>query len=446
LIVVLAVLRFAVSSRVGASFWAADGDNTRRDWLSFAKEHPMSDEPRGAGMNRRELLESAGLAAAGGLLLAGAADSQAAPGAAVEDRGSTIRITGLKATPVGPKAYFKIETNMNVAGWGEVTGLQPKVSCALAESLLELLIDENPTRVEFLWQKLYRAHRDMRGGPFMVHTLSAIDMALWDIAGKLWGVPVYRLLGGPTRDKIRMYPTPKATKVGTGGPHPFSGGPSDITPLVKMVEEARKRVGPDGAVMFDAHCAVPPPMLIQLASAIQPYDILWLEEPAVPGNIEVFKRLKQQIRIPLAAGERDRTIWEMIAYLQNGALDILQPDVGQTGGISQMKKIAALAEAYHVPLAPHNTCSELGLTASLHAVAAIPLFLIQEGYLDGHIMPPGVANKSWEVDKDGYASLPQGPGLGVEMSEEMMAKVAADPKRQFKWPHPQYADGSVRDY
>jgi galactonate dehydratase len=99
-----------------------------------------------------------------------------------------------------------------------------------------------------------------------------------------------------------------------------------------------------------------------------------------------------------------------------------------------------------VPMAPHNTCSELGLTASLHVSAAIPLFLIQEGYIDGHIMPPGVARKNWTQDKEGYASLPEGPGLGVEMDEQMMAKVAADPKRRFRWPNPTYQDGSVRDY
>jgi galactonate dehydratase len=198
--------------------------------------------------------------------------------------------------------------------------------------------------------------------------------------------------------------------------------------------------------MFDAHCSVPPPMLIQLASAIQPYDILFLEEPAVPGNVEVFKRLKEQIRIPMAAGERDRTIWEFAQYLQHGCLDVFQPDVGQTGGISQVRKIATLAEAYHVPLAPHNTCSELGLTASLHVAASIPFFLIQEGYLDGHIMPPGVAKKNWEQDKDGYASLPQGPGLGVDIDEAAAAKVNADPKKKFKWPHPTAPDGSVIDY
>src|SRR5205823_739519 len=151
-------------------------------------------------------------------------------------------------------------------------------------------------------------------------------------------------------------------------------------------------------------------------------------------NIEAFKRLKEQIRVPIATGERDRTIWGMIPYLQERCIDILQPDVGHTGGISQMKKIAALAEAYFVPIAPHNTCSELGLTASLHVAASIPLFLIQEGYLDGHIMPPGVARKHWEIDKDGYASLPEGAGLGVEMDEALIAKINIDPRRQFHWP------------
>jgi galactonate dehydratase len=395
-------------------------------------------------LDRRELLGAVGAVAAGAALAEAALG--AGPGAAVADKGSAIRITALKGTVVGPKAYVRIDTSHKVSGWGEVTGLEPKVAVALAQSLFELLDGENPTRIEHLWQKLFRAHRDMRGGPFMVHTLSAIDMALWDITGKLYGVPVYRLLGGPTRDRIRMYNTPKAHKVGTGGPHPFSGSMHDIAPLVRMIENARKAVGPDGAVMFDAHCALPPPMLIQFAAAIEPYDVLWIEEPAVPGNIEVFKRLKQAIKVPLATGERDRTIWEVSAYLQNGCIDILQSDVGHTGGISQLKKIAALAEAYHVPMAPHNTCSELGLSASLHVSASIPLFLIQEGYI-GHIMPRGVANRSWEIDRDGYASLPQGPGLGVEMNEKEMAKVAADPKRAFRWPHPTYPqDGSVRDY
>jgi galactonate dehydratase len=392
-------------------------------------------------VTRRDLLAAAGLA-----MLADVASGQENPGEAVADRTTTIKITRVTPLPGGAKVYVKIETNHGVTGWGEITGLDPKVAAALVRSLFELLKDENPTRIEHLWQKIYRSHRDMRGGPFMVHCLSAIDMALWDITGKLWGVPVYRLLGGPCRDRIRCYPNAKAYKQAPGGPYPFAGTPKDIAALVERIADGRKKVGPDGVMIFDAHCCIPPATLIQLAGAIQPYDIFFLEEVAVPGNIEVFKRLKEQIRIPLATGERDRTIWEMLPYLQERCIDILQPDCGHTGGISQMRKIATLAEAYHVPLAPHCTMSFLGLTASLHAVAATPLFLIQEAYTDGHIMPPGVARKNWEVDADGYASLPQGPGLGVEVDEAELAKVAADPKKQYRWPVLKHKDGSIADY
>jgi len=396
--------------------------------------------------HRRELF-SAGAAAIAGLgLLREAIAQDQNPAAQVEDRGANLKITSLRGSRVGTKAYVKIETNRDFVGWGEVTGLDPQVAVALAHSLFELLDGENPTRIEHLWQKLYRAHRDMRGGPFMTHVISAIDMALWDITGRAWGVPVYRLLGGPTRDRVRVYPSAKAHKVGTGGPHPYSGDPPDIERLVEMVKQARQRVGPDGSVMFDAHCAIPPAMLIQLAAALQPYDILFLEEVAVPGNIEVFKRLKEQIRIPLATGERDRTIWGMIPYLQERCIDILQPDCGHTGGISQMKKIAVLAETYFVPLAPHCTMSELGVSASLHCAFSVPFLLIHEMYLDGHLMPAGVARKSFEVDQDGWASLPVGPGLGVEIDESAFDKVNADPARKFKWPTPALKDGAVRDY
>src|SRR5579864_7741897 len=368
------------------------------------------------------------------------------PAANVADNASTIRISRMRTHLVGHKVFVHIQTNHNVSGWGEISALEPRTADLLAQSLFELLDGENPTRIEHLWQKLYRAHRDMRGGAFMVHTIAGIDMALWDITGKQWGVPVHRLLGGPCRDKIRVYPTAKAHKAPPGGVYNHSCDPLDIQNMVRMVKEARKQVGPDGSVMFDAHCAIPPAALIQFAAAIEPYDVLWIEEPAVPGNIEVFKKLKEAIHIPLATGERDRTIWGMIPYLQDRCIDILQPDCGQTGGISQIKKIATLAEAYNTPIAPHCTMSELGLSASLHATASVPNVLIHEAYLDGHLMPPGVAKKTWTVDDKGYASLPQGPGLGVEIDEELISKVNADPKRKYKWPTPKQPDGSVTDY
>jgi galactonate dehydratase len=214
--------------------------------------------------------------------------------------------------------------------------------------------------------------------------------------------------------------------------------------MVRAIADARKRVGPTGAVMFDAHCAIPPATLIQFAAAIKPYDVLFIEEPAVPGNIEVFKRLKAQIHIPFAAGERDHTIWDFATYLHERCLDVLQPDVSHSGGISQIIKIATLAEAYNTPLAPHCTTTLLGLSASLHAIAAVPLFLIHETNLNA--TPPGLARMEWKDDKKGNVALPPGPGLGVEIDEKELERLSKETASKWKWPVVRLKDGSVADY
>jgi galactonate dehydratase len=395
-----------------------------------------------SSLSRRRVLFSAAALAGSAVFMRELSVAADNPAAEVADRASDIKITAMRAVAVGGSIFVKISTNKGITGWGETAGIEGKVGAALMNSLYELLDGENPTRIEYLWQKLYRSHRDIRGGPFMVHTISAIDLALWDIAGKLHGVPVYRLLGGPCRDKIRIYHTPKAQKVPPHGIYEHSGSPADVERMLKAVADARAKVGPDGVVMFDAHCAVPPATLIQFASALKPAELLFIEEPAVPGNIEVFKRLKQHINIPLASGERDRTIWEFMPYLQERCLDILQPDVTHSGGITQLKKIATLAEAYQVPLAPHNTNSLLGLSASLHLVTSIPLFLIHEAY---GFNPKNVIKSTWEVDKNGYVALPPGPGLGMEPDEAILEELARDTK--FKWPvYGRLKDGSIADY
>ena len=362
----------------------------------------------------------------------------------MEDSASKIRIVSVEPHIAVGKVYVKITTNYKVTGWGEISAVEPTVAAALVKSLQEILQDQNPTRIEFLSQRMYRAHRDLRGGPFMVHTISAIDMALWDIAGKLWKAPVYRLLGGAVRDKIRVYPTAKAHKAPPGDIYPFSGDPKDIDKIVGMVKRAREMVGPDGTVMLDAHSAMPPAVVIQFAAAIEPYDVLFIEEPWVPGNIEVCKKIRNAVKVPLATGERDRTIWEFIPYLQAQVVEIVQPDVCHSGGISQLKKIAALAEAYQVALAPHNTASYLGLTASLHVAATVPLFLIHEAYT--HTTPVPIPRKNWTIDNDGYASLPEGVGLCVDIDEDLLAKTPPmQPGRKF-WPDMRLKGGSVADY
>src|SRR5262245_5315096 len=398
-------------------------------------------------VTRREVLETAGAAAAGLLLVNHAVSAENSPAAQVADSASSIKITGLRTHLVQSKVFVELQTSHKITGWGEVSALVPTAAKALADALFELLDGENPTRIEYLWQKVYRAHRDIRGGPFMVHTLAGIDMALWDITGKLWKTPVYRLLGGPCRDRIRVYPSDKSHKAPPGDVYEFGVGPVEIERMVRMIKAAREHVGPDGAVMFDAHCAIPPPALIQLASAIKAYDVMFIEEPAVPGNIEVFKRLKQSISIPLATGERDRTIWEFLPYLHERVVDVVQPDVAHGGGITAMKKVAVLAEAYTVPLAPHCTTSPLGATASLSVGASIPNLLIHESAPGSLKWGEQFMNRPWKVDDaTGYATLPDGPGLGVEIDVEKMAKVAADPKYKWKVPQVRLKDGSVSDY
>jgi galactonate dehydratase len=399
-----------------------------------------------SSFHRRGWLQSMGAAAVGWSLVDQAVAQDQTPGNQVVDRASSIRITGLKTYWVGPIVYVKIETNYGIVGWGDLKGTDLRVGRVLVESLFELLEGENPTRIEHLWQKLFRAHRDIRGGAILIHAMAAIDIALWDIAGKLWNTPVYRLLGGPTRDRIRVYHTPQAVKVPPHGIYEHSGTPADIDRMVAAIRAAREKVGPTGAVMFDAHSAVPPATLIQLASALKPYDLLFIEEPGVPGNIEIFKRLKEKIDIPLATGERDRTIYEMIPYLHERCIDILQPDCCHTGGISQMKKIATLAEAYYVPLAPHCTATFLGIAASLHVVSAIPLFLIHEFYPENAgFNLPGVTRMPYELDAEGYIGLPPGPGLGVDVDEPRLIEEAKKPQT-YKWPTMKLKDGSIADY
>lgn len=396
--------------------------------------------------SRRRVLEAAS-AAAGFALLNESVSAQSNPAAQVADSASSIKITALKTHLVQHKVFVELQTNHNITGWGEISALVPKPAQLLAEALFELLDGENPTRIEHIWQKIYRAHRDIRGGPFMCHALSGIDMALWDITGKLWNTPVYRLLGGPCREKIRIYPSAKSHKAPPGDVYDHAVGPVEIERMISTIKSARQQVGPDGAVMFDAHCAIPPAALIQFAAAIKPYDVMFIEEVAVPGNIEVFKRLKEQIAIPLATGERDRTIWEFIPYLHERCIDVVQPDVAHTGGITQMKKIATLAEAYQVPLAPHCTTTPLAACASLSVGASIPLLLIHETAPNALEWGAQFMNQPFTVDREtGWCALPEGPGLGVEIDRDKMAKIAADPQYRWKFPAVRLKDGSVADY
>ena len=367
------------------------------------------------------------------------------PGRRTAARRSASR--SLTATPVGPKVFVKIETNHGVTGWGEIDRLEPQVAAPLAESLFELLDGENPTRIEHLWQKLYRSHRDMRGGPFMVHTIAGIDMALWDITGKLWGVPVYRLLGGPTpRQDPRLSTRQGDQDAGAGGSESLPATrPTSSACVDDDPERPRKRVGPDGTVMFDAHCAVPPPMLIQLAAAIEPYDVLFIEEPAVPGNIEVFKRLKAAD--PHPAGHRRARPHHLgddpvpAGALHRHPAARLRPHRRHHADEEDRHAGRGLLRAARAAL-HDDRARPLGQPARRRVDPAVP----DPRVLSRSHHAAGPARKNWAVDKDGYASLPQGPGLGVEIDEAKLDELAKKPHKA-EWPtRGRLKDGSIADY
>jgi len=359
-----------------------------------------------------------------------------------------LRIVDVDASDRGHWLFVVVDTDAGITGLGEASqsGNDRLVQAALLQ-MGEQIEGQDPTQPEVMWDRLVGGGGSVfsgKSGRVGATAISAIDQALWDIAGKLWRVPVYRLLGGPCRDRIWRYPSPKAIKIGPGGSKPFVGTPTEIEDLVGRVKQARERVGPDGAVMFDAHSCLPPPILQQFARHLESDSLLFLEESWVPGNIEVMRKIRNAVTVPLATGERDRTIWEVREILEAQVIDILQPDCGHGGGISQMRKIATLAESHHVPLAPHCTMSNLGLTASLHVSASIPFFLIHEGY-DG-VLPDTLAGRSWQMDQEGYLSLPEGVGLCVEVNEDEVIAFSQHPSRQFSWPNSRLKDGSIADY
>ena len=280
----------------------------------------------------------------------------------------------------------------------------------------------------------------------MVHTIAGIDIALWDSrrqAVEHAGLSAARR--ADARQDSRL-PHPAGEEDPARRPYEHSLTPADVEVSSPASRPLASRSGRAARSCSIAPCAIPPARLIQLAMALKPYDLLFLEEPAVPGNIEVFKRLKEKISIPLAAGERDRTIWEFLPYLQHRCLDILQPDCCHGGGITAMRKVRdsgrsvadAARAALHRGLPGHRR-------EPAHRLRD-PLFLIHEFYPDNAgFNKAGITRMEYKLDKDGYIGLPPGPGLGVEVDEKKLEEEAKKPQT-YKWPGANLKDGSISDY
>lgn len=409
-------------------------------------------------MNRRQFLRSAGLAVAGAPFWMGLL-----PERLWGKLPAGIRITGIRTMIVEDEVYLKVLTNQDVVGEGHTSVHRKAPTCEAAVRDLErILVGKDPTRIEFLWQAMYRWPR-WRGGPVLNAAISGVDLALWDILGKLLDAPVYRLLGGAARERIRLYVhgSGKAgvqrakemgyTAIKTSPPvsdtvdgRRVIRRPWDLKRAVKMVEEMRVEAGDDFDILIDAHGLLTPVMALEFARAVEPYRLMFLEEPIQLEGNDSLEWLGRHTTVPLATGERHTTKWMFEDIISRHLVSYVQPDVIQCGGITEIRKIAAMAEAQFIEVAPHcpgNLSTGLGL-ASLHVDAATPNCVIQES----HPNPTGwrleMFNGRTVTIKDGHAELPPWSGLGLKLNEEEARKhphSRPDPSMYFE-------DGSVADH
>jgi galactonate dehydratase len=367
-----------------------------------------------------------------------------------------LKITKLETFLVKPRWLFlKIHTNAGITGLGEPITEGRALTCAEAVKEIEpYLIGKDPRPVAKHWQAIYR-HAFYRGGPILTSALSGIDQALWDIKGKALGVPVYELLGGPMRDRVRVYAhagTPDQMKklqaqgftafktgVAKRKPAPYIDNPAQIQYAAETFAELRKAMGNEVDIAIDFHGAISPATAKLLIKAYEPYQPMFIEEPVQAQNNDVMAEIARGTFLPIATGERVFTKWGFLDVLQKKAAVILQPDLCHAGGITEVRLIAGMAEAYYADIAPHNPLGPISLAAGVQLSASIPNFLCQEQVSLGE----GYLKEPFKV-RDGYLDLPTGPGLGVELDEHAMAdKIGHDWRNQESY---DADDNSVVDW
>ena len=403
-------------------------------------------------IGRREILATGGGIVAASRALTGASERRDAPIAARDP----LKITRLETLLVQPRWLFlKIHTSAGIVGLGEPIVESRASTCAAAVREIEpYLIGKDPRQVAHHWQAIYR-HAFYRGGPVLTSALSGIDMALWDIKGKALGVPVYELLGGPTRTRVRVYAhardldavknqmargfTAFKTGVATRRPMRYIEAPGATQYAVEHFKAFRELIGPDRDLAIDFHGAVSPAAAKVLIKAIEPYQPMFVEEPCLPQNHDVMAEIARGTHLPIATGERVFTKWGFREVLEKRAATVLQPDLCHAGGITETRLIAGMAEAYYAAIAPHNPLGPISLAAGVQIAASIPNFLIQEQVTLGE----GYLKQPFTV-RDGYLDLPAGPGLGIELDENAIAgKIGHD----WKTPETFDADdGAVEEY
>ncbi len=351
-----------------------------------------------------------------------------------------MKITNIATHFVDRYLFVTVHTDSGLVGLGEsgAWGFL-EASAQAVETFKRYLIGEDPLKIEHHWQYLYR-WTHFRGAAIM-GALSAIDIALWDIAGKHFDVPVHQLLGGPTRDRARVYAhvfgqsrnelvqgviaAKEQGFTAVGHLTPFTDAPRDqpasgthvhmIREAVESVRQYREAVGDDVDLCIEIHRRLTPAEAVVLARGIEPFHPFFYEDPTLPDNLDMMSAIAEKIHIPIATGERLHTIFEFDMLLARGAVQYVRPDVCLCGGISGAKKIAALAEARYVQVVPHNPLGPVSTAACLQIAASIPNFALQE-YPLGEDVPPKSDIVIRPLTRDGgYLLIPEGPGIGMEL-------------------------------
>ncbi|WP_055669670.1 galactonate dehydratase [Desnuesiella massiliensis] len=381
-----------------------------------------------------------------------------------------MKITGFKVYKIKPRWIFiKISTDEGIEGWGElISGTKTETVVAGANEMCKYLIGRNPFEIERLWQELYRSF--FRGGPINMTVISGIEMALWDIKGKAFNIPVYEFLGGAARDRIMVYswiggdrPAEvvkealdrkergfQAVKMNATEELHYVDSFKKVQGVVDRVASIREAVGYDLNIGVDFHGRVHKPMAKVLAKELEPYKLMFLEEVVLPENEEAFAEVAKHTSTPLATGERLYTRWEFKNILKSGVIDIIQPDLALTGGILEGRKIAAMAEAFDIAVAPHAPYGPIALAATLQMDVCTPNVFIQEQslgihYNKGFDLLDFVKNKEMFQYKDGYVDIPTKPGLGIEIDEDFVEKVALE---GLNWTNPKWKnyDGTIAEW
>lgn len=362
--------------------------------------------------------------------------------------------------------FVQVDTDEGVTGWGEITTYPGLVGnramAAFVNQVGSLIVGDDPAHIEAIWHKIFRnlTYVGTRGATSAA--ISAIDIALWDIRGKVLGQPIYQLLGGPVRDRIALYCHPfraispdnirvAAREIVDAGFTAFKMDPmipnlhvrnesfldGEISPYaeeqaIAILAAARAEVGPQVEILIDAHGLYNVPTAVRLANKMAEYNIHWFEEPVPPESWKALKQVKEQVKTRICTGERHHTRWEFIPIFENGLADFVMPDVTWTGGISELKKISVLAEAYYIPISPHDASGPINVMAGAQVMMTVPNFYKVE------VTRYDLSSYNVLLDhpldiRRGFLYVPADrPGLGINLLPEALREYEVTPEQSGK--------------